>query len=269
MTGRLLTSALFWIFAAAAAAGDLALFDAHIHYSSDAWAQYSPQDVLKILDSAGIRRALVSSTPDDGTVKLYDAAPARIVAELRPYRNRGDMGAWFNDASIVPYLEERLKRGIYRGIGEFHLHGDEAKSPVVKRLVELAAAKNLVLHAHSDARAVEGLFAINPRARVLWAHAGMSESVDTVGRMLARYPNLWVELSYRYDVAPGGQLDEGWRALFMRYPDKFLHGTDTWTPSRFAEVAAHAKSVRQWLAQLPNEVAENIAYKNAIVLYGQ
>lgn len=55
----------------------------------------------------------------------------------------------------------------------------------------------------------------------------------------------------------------------MSYPDRFLHGTDTWTPGRFAEVAAHADVARQWLAQLPGEVAEKIAYKNAIALYGQ
>lgn len=42
---------------AAHSAEPLALFDAHIHYSSDAWPQYSPHDVLKILDAAGIRRA--------------------------------------------------------------------------------------------------------------------------------------------------------------------------------------------------------------------
>ena len=40
--------------------------------------------------------------------------------------------------------------------------------------------------------------------RLLWAHAGMSSSAATVGRLLDRYPMLWVELALRTDVAPGG-----------------------------------------------------------------
>jgi hypothetical protein len=31
----------------------------------------SPEAILKILDQAGVKRALVSSTPDDGTLRLW------------------------------------------------------------------------------------------------------------------------------------------------------------------------------------------------------
>jgi hypothetical protein len=72
-------------------AQDLPIFDAHIHYSQPDWPIYSPEAALAILDKAGVRWALVSSTPDDGTLRLYEKAPRRIVPFLRPYRTQGDM----------------------------------------------------------------------------------------------------------------------------------------------------------------------------------
>jgi hypothetical protein len=245
------------------------LFDAHIHYSADAWDGYPVAEALAILERAGVRRALVSSTPDDGTLKLYEAAPGRIVPELRPYRSPSDMGSWHRDESLIPYLEGRLRRGIYRGIGEFHLAAADAGSPVVRRVVELAAARGLVLHVHGDARTVERLFALDPMVKILWAHAGMSDPPETVGRLLERSPNLWAELSYRLEeVAPAGRLDPDWRGLLLRFPDRFLYGSDTWTPARWPEVPRIADSARQWLKDLPPEVAAGIAWRNAEALFG-
>ena len=78
------------------------------------------------------------------------------------------------------------------------------------------------------------LFTIEPRLRVIWAHAGMSSGPQAVGALLDRYPNLSVDLAIRNgDVAPGGVLDPGWRAVFLRHPDRFLAGTDTWVTSRW------------------------------------
>ena len=103
-------------------------------------------------------RALVSNTPDDGTLKLYDKAPQRIVPFLRPYRSREDMLTWPSDPVVQMYVEERLTRGIYKGIGEFHLAlADQAEAPVVKRCAELAAQRRIFLHAHVDDIAVEKL----------------------------------------------------------------------------------------------------------------
>jgi hypothetical protein len=87
------------------------IFDAHIHYSRPDWDAYTPERILSILARAGVRRALVSSTPDDGTVKLYERAPAGIEPALRPYRTREDMSTWTRDPAITAYVEERLRRG--------------------------------------------------------------------------------------------------------------------------------------------------------------
>lgn len=265
--GRFFCAALLFVAAGQAEAQRLPLFDAHIHYSHDAWKLYPPNKALEILDQAGITRALVSSTPDEGTVRLYEAAPKRVIPVLRPYRSPADVATWHRDASVVPYLEERLRRGIYRGIGEFHLHGEEARSEVVREVARLAGREGLFLHAHADDRAVEILFELDPGAKVLWAHAGMTADPDTVGRLLNRYRSLWVELSIRSDVAPGGTLDPRWRALFLRHPDRFMYGTDTYSPARWPQVPAMAEAARQWLQQLPSEVAERIAHRNGAALF--
>lgn len=253
--------------APAARAQQLPIFDAHIHYSQPDWDAYTPERVLSILARANVFRALVSSTPDDGTLKLYDRAPKGIVPFLRPYRTRGDMGTWTRDPAVVAYVEDRLKRGVYRGIGEFHLSADEVEAPTVRRIAELAGVRDLFLWAHVDDVAIEGLLTRYPKPRMLWAHAGMSASADTVGRLLDRFPKLYVELALRTDVAPGGTLDPAWRGLFVRHADRFMVGTDTWVTSRWESLADAHRHVQAWLAQLPRDVAEKIAFKNGDRLF--
>src|SRR5262249_6023782 len=109
-----------------ARAQDLPIIDTHLHYSTNSWQDYAPAVLVVLLDQASVRKAFVSSTPDEGTVRLYELAPDRIVPVLRPYRQPGELSSWHQDSTVVPYLEERLGRPIYRGIGEFHLYGGDA-----------------------------------------------------------------------------------------------------------------------------------------------
>ena len=247
--------------------GDLPIFDAHLHYSRDAWDAYPPETALALLDQAGVYRALVSSTPDDGTVQLHEQAPERIVPILRPYRTGADMATWTRDPTVLAYVEDRLSQRPYRGIGEFHLSPGQASALVPRAFAALAAEQDLFLHAHADAVAVEELLQIAPGVKVLWAHAGMSATPAAVGRLLDLYPSLWVELALRTDVAPGGVLDPAWGNLFRRHPDRFMVGSDTWVPSRWGRLPETMAEVQVWLRQLPPAVAEQIAYGNAERLF--
>jgi hypothetical protein len=267
MATVLLSTLLIVLGTATPGTAELAIFDAHVHYSRPDWDVYSPERALSILTAAGVRRAIVSSTPDDGTLKLYEKAPRTIVPFLRPYRTRDDMGSWHSDPAVRVYVEDRLKRGIYRGIGEFHLGAANAAGPTVRRFAELGAEKDLFLQAHVDDVTIEQLLLLYPKTRFLWAHAGMSSSASTVGRVLEKFPKLWVELALRTDVAPGGKLDPEWRAVFVKHPDRFMVGTDTWVTSRWDAMRDYHRVVRAWLAQLPRDVAEAIAWKNGERLF--
>jgi hypothetical protein len=246
----------------AAQAADLPIFDAHIHYSHDARDVLPPAEAIAILRKAGVTRALVSSSGDEGTQELLALAPDLIIAELRPYRRRGELSSWTRDESVIPYLEERLKAGKYVAIGEFHAYGADVETPVVKRAIALANEHRLFLHAHSDADAIERIFRIDPDARVLWAHAGF-ERPARVRELLAKHRNLWSDLAFRNDHAAGGKVTPEWRALFEAYPDRFMVGTDSYTPERWYYVEEHAKWSRAWLKDLPDDLAARIAFRNA------
>lgn len=239
------------------------LFDAHIHYSQDAWAQYSPERAIEIIRAAGIRRALVSSTPDTGTQRLYALAPDIVVPMLRPYRSRNDIGAWTRDPTVVPYVERTFRRGVHRGIGELHIVSGDAATPVIRAIVAMAIREDLWLHAHADEHAISELARSDRRAKVLWAHAGLSSTPAAVRTVLEAHPNVMAELALRSDVMWGQTIDPAWRELFLRYPDRFLVGTDTWTPSRWEDVVSGHQRTRLWLTQLPADVASKIASGNA------
>ena len=264
----LVLACLLSLLSAPSRAQDLPVFDAHIHYSQPDWSSYSPDAILALFDKTGVRWAIVSSTPDDGTLRLYEKAPDRIAPVLRPYRTRADMGTWTTDVSVVPYVQERLKRGIYKGLGEFHLSAAQASDPVVKELAALGAQHGLFLYAHTDGAGIAELLRLYPGVRWLWAHAGLGEPFEVVARVADRHPGLMIELSLKSEVASNGKLDPRWKDLFLRHPDRFMVGTDTWVTSQWDRFAQVQAGLRGWLGQLPREVAEKIAYRNAQKLVG-
>lgn len=263
----LLLSGLLAATAGHAADAPLPIFDAHLHYSHDAWERLPPKQAVAILRQAGLKAAMVSSSSDEGTQKLYAEAPDLVLPVLRPYRTRGEIGSWMHDTSVVPHLEARLKQYRYVAIGEYHVYGADADTAVVRRVVELAREHKLFLHSHSDADAIERQFRQDPNARILWAHSGF-DTPERVREMLRKHNNLWCDLAFRSEHASGGKVDPAWRAAFVEFPDRFLVGTDTFTPERWYYVVEHANWSRQWLADLPREVGERIAWKNGEQLFG-
>ena len=243
-------------------AGELPIFDAHVHYSHDAVERIPPKDVAKILRNAGVRRALVSSSDDNGTQRLYAEAPEIVVPALRPYRRRGEISTWMHDPTVIDYVEKNLARNKYFAIGEFHAYGDDIETPVLQRIIALAKKYDLLLHAHSDADAIERIFKTFPEARVLWAHSGFDRP-ERVREMLRKHPKLWADLAFRSDQARENQVAPGWRAAFEEFPDRFMVGTDTFAPERWYYIGEHATYSRGWLASLPDDLAHKIAYQNA------
>jgi predicted TIM-barrel fold metal-dependent hydrolase len=252
------------------------LFDVHLHYNDEATTAYPVADVLRLFRASGVTAIVATSRPNDGTRALVAAArefPAaaqlRVVPFVRPYRTHDDRQTWFNDPEIYALIESELARGIgYRGIGEFHVFGAaDAGTAQVGKIVALAVARDLWLHAHCDEAALEALFAHDPNVKVIWAHSGFTTQPEALAGYLARHPTLIGELSYRYDVTQEGKLTPAWQRLFAAFPERFVIGSDTWVNQRWAQYGEMMAWYRDWLAQLPAGTARRIAYTNAAALF--
>ena len=256
--------------AALAGQEKLPIFDTHVHYKAPAWEVYPPNVIIDLLKKSGVVKALVSSTPDEGTRMLYKEDSERIVPFLRPYHGEINSGNWYLKEQVYPYMLNRLELPIYKGIGEFHIHNPiDADSPMIQKTVRLAVERDLFLHVHTDHRGVETIFSYAPDAKILWAHAGMSDPPEVVSRMFERYKNLWVDTSIReYDIAPNGRLSPEWEKLFLEYSDRITIGSDTWVNAQWDNYEEIIAFDRNWLSQLPEEVARQISFENARRLFG-
>jgi hypothetical protein len=249
----------------------LAIFDAHLHYNDEAAIAFPVAEVLRLFRANGVTAILATSRPNDGTRALIEAvrvnpivAP-RVVPFIRPYRTFDDRMTWFNDPEIYALIETELARGIgYRGIGEFHVFGAaDAGTAQVAKIVALAVARDLWLHAHCDEAALEALYTHDPKVKVIWAHSGFSTHPEAIAEYLTRHPTLVGELSYRYDITQDGKVTPAWQRLFARFPDRFVIGSDTWVNPRWAQYGEIMAWYRGWLAQLPRDTARRIAFTNA------
>jgi len=264
------------------------LFDTHLHYNQEAWdgqtGPYPPTEALARIQRNNVRAIVANSRPNAGTQTLAAARETRaagvtVVPFVRLYRNRDDYSNWFRDETIYEMVQTELARGTasgpYRGLGEFHLYDSaNANGPVAKKLMALAEQQKLAVLAHVDDVAIDLLMANTPSkgqaVRLIWAHTGIGGApIERVRALLARYPMLMAELSYRPGLTcEGGRLCPEWRALILQYPDRFLVGSDTWVNQRWSAYDDILRGYRVWLADLPPATAQRIAWGNAAALFG-
>lgn len=253
-------------------AADLPLFDAHMHWKQPAWQPYPPAVVLSLMDASGVAMALLSSSPDEGTITLWEYAPRRVVPEMRPYDERLGPSNWTKGDGVGDYIEARVREYPHEGIGEFHLHRiDPDDEPLLQRIVALAIEKKIPLHVHSGREPVEYLYSLDPGLTIIWAHAGMTEPAAVVAELMARYPSLHADTSYRErDIIDyNGEPDEEWLQLLERFADRFMVGSDTWINAQWANYERLMADNREWLAHLRPDTARKIAYQNAERLFGR
>lgn len=277
--------------------------EACVHAAPEPACPHPLEDVLARMQRNGVRAIVANSRPNDGTRALAQArkqalaAGVTVVPFVRLYRDRADYSSWFRDPSIAELVQTELARGTpngpYRGLGEFHLYDSaNANGPVARQLMVLAEEKGLAILAHVDDAAIELLMAHTVAGRsdqpsrgtanralaergaegfrLIWAHTGIGGTpVARVDELMARYPQLMGELSYRPGLTcDGGQLCAEWRALFLKYPDRFMIGSDTWVNQRWLYYDELMQSYRTWLGGLPADVARRIAWNNGARLFG-
>jgi hypothetical protein len=264
------------------------LFDTHLHYNQEAWdgntGPYPPAEALARIQRNNVKAIIANSRPNAGSQTLAAARETRdagvtVVPFVRLYRNRDDYSNWFRDDSIYDMVQTELARGTasgpYRGIGEFHLYDSaNANGPVAKKLMVLAEQQKLAVLAHVDDVAIDLLMANAPSKgqalRLIWAHTGIGgPPIERVQALFDRYPLLMGELSYRPGLTcSGGTLCPEWRALLLKYPERFMVGSDTWVNQRWSAYDDTMRGYRVWLGDLPPAVAQRIAWGNAAALFG-
>lgn len=138
-----------------------------------------------------------------------------------------------------------------------------------------SAANPPVLQPNLDA--LRRLLAHNPRARIVWSHAGaeplMTRDPALLDELLAAHPNLFVSLRLGRGAPhpaaaldPQGRLKPQWEQLMTAFPDRFMAGTDSFygagadTRGNTAQGAGH---IRALLEQLPEALAARIGRENA------
>ncbi len=182
-------------------------------------------------------------------------------------------------------LEAELRGGHYRAVGEVHLRqvsrsiDRDPDDAALGRVLDMVARHRVPLVVHFElagapidafGRALEK----HPNATVVLAHAGGGPP-DRLRALLAQHPNLMVDLSgMHFQRTPAlatetGPLDPKWKSLIKKMPDRFVMGIDVWAPRLFepAMLDRLMKWTRRVLGELPPDVVEQVAYRNAAKLY--
>jgi predicted TIM-barrel fold metal-dependent hydrolase len=136
-----------------------------------------------------------------------------------------------------------------------------------------------LLQANVDA--LERLLGHNPRARIIWAHAGWDNTGHRTPalcrRLLRAHPNLYMDL--KVDPArpgkntplpdgPAAAIDPEWLQLFQEFPDRFVVGTDQHYPEPQARTQRW-EAAALLLARLPADLRRMMGTENAARLYSE
>jgi hypothetical protein len=298
MMRRFLKTALFTYFllafySLASAADDSSPFaDVHLHFNWDQEELLSAQDALKILEKHNVRLAVVFSTPSANALKLSEISNGCVIPFFSPYITGRSRNNWYRDKQVLVLARQGLESGRYKGIGELHVIsglGPRRDNRILQGLLEMAAEFNVPFNIHtetSDYRFLEPICKQHSKVRFLWAHAGGVLGPEHTEGIIKACPNVWIELSARDPHHYGGLADDegrlrtGWKAVMLKYPDRFMVGTDpVWNAhqvNRWYEADEgwlhYEKFItfhRGWLTELPDEVEQKIRLDNALAFFNR
>jgi predicted TIM-barrel fold metal-dependent hydrolase len=182
-------------------------------------------------------------------------------------------------------LDVELARTKARVMGEVHIREASRKierdpsSPAFMQILELSAQRGVPIVIHDEltpaaAASLEAALAAHRQAIIVLAHAGGAKP-SGLERLLARNANLRIDLSgMHFQRTPSlakekGRLDPAWKALIAKMPARFMMGIDVWAARLFEPPMLDRLMTwtRRVLGELPPDVAERVAWKNASDLY--
>jgi predicted TIM-barrel fold metal-dependent hydrolase len=260
-------------------------FDHPGHYDAEVvLAAAKPHPEIGVLGGGGTLNAMI----------IQAAASGDVSADLKKK---------FKDRA-----EELLREGVI-GFGEMtaeHYSGvtpyqyAPADHPLYLLLADIAAEHGVPIDLHMEAvpedmavppsvkvppnpprlraniAAFERLLAHNPRAKIIWAHAGADgtghRTPELCRRLLRAHANLVMEIKtdpktqgMNYPLADG-KIKPDWLALFKEFPDRFVIGSDQHYPEPEGAEQRWQEAVRLF-NQLPADVRRKIGTENVARIY--
>ena len=282
--------------------GLMPIADLHFHPDGN---KSSPSEFLGLINDNSVKWAGMGLMAGRGvSPTLWQQYSAQIGDRFIPFAGQKEFNVAYlkggssamldpDDSNLIDFMEQienDLETGKVKGIGEIFINNQHSNSnprmrrkvaadaPIFQDLYQLIAKHNafLTFHMEGDSDSLEqmeNLLSSDRNGRILWNHCGTNISSSVMRGMMSRNSNLFCEFSFRYlhkmssrNIFGGSWVDGGWRELIEDFPDRFLIGTDAHSNSDYRK---YIKAVRSGLlANLSDETAEKVAYKNAQYLFG-
>ena len=263
------------------------IVDVHSHWP----LEVTVQTMLQNMDAANVLAAVIMPSGGQSfgaALGLQKSYPDRFLA-LLGFQNSG----WTEGTpGFLAGVEEKLQTGQFKGLGEVLLRHYaiparnapdvfiDADAPNSLRALDLAATYKVpvILHMEAEEGTLEKLRSAleqKPVPLVIWAHAGRA-TADTVDSFLSTFPNLYIDLAALGPVIPYGReknpitnavgiLTPEWKTLLIKFQDRVFVGadppfTDLWNEFKYIDFIQGQRTI---LRQLPDEIAEKLAFRNA------
>lgn len=273
-------------------ASELYLIDAHSQIDH----KVDRSEIVPLMDKAGIRHVILSTrgraTPKQIT-GLAAKHPDRITASVRTKSKHYAS----NSPKYYKMFKYQMRMPGFGAMAEVIMwhakKGNKAPEWVVppdakqvRVALKGALAKGwpFIIHIEFAAtnvrdefmKKMEAMLAENPDHPFALIHMGQLEVKD-VARLLAKHANLHFLTSHAnpfitadssqpwVDLFDGGQvLAPRWKALFVKYPDRFILAFDNvWVEHWGDKYVGQAALWRKALSELPHDVANKVAHGNA------
>jgi hypothetical protein len=227
---------------------------------------------------------------------LHDIAPENVTPKVaKEFRDQAEAIADGGAAGYGEFATEHFSSGV----GRHPYESARTDHPLLLLLADIAAERDMPIDIHMEAvpqdmpmparfsglgpnpanlkeniSGFERLLTHNPKARIVWAHAGWDNTgertVQLMRRLLTEHPNLYMSIKID-ERAPkrtspfdmDGNLKPGWLALLRDFSDRFLIGSDQF----FDEAPERLALVRRFVDALPPEIARRVASENARRVY--
>jgi LPXTG-motif cell wall-anchored protein len=266
------------------------MIDAHAHPIQ--WSRDWMVNTYDLYRKAGVD--MVIFFDGDGVLQAKGSRPKGIIPAFR-FPDDG-----MNRTYTASDVETAINRG-FTWIGEALLRhwgitNIPADSPAALKVYDMCAKHRVPITVHQDAAEYYGAYAELERALSYspnctfvfhgwWLGRGSLQTVNDLGMMMARHPNLYVEfageLEYQANASvleqtflggtsrdqfanPDGTIREEWRSFFEKYQDRIINGFDLFSQSAYKleEIKKRVDYWRNLLGQMSSEAAEKIAHRN-------